>query len=92
MRLTVLVASQETEEDFVLCGVDNKKLLCHRSHRLFHISHNTITIRMDRSNLIVNYLPSGYTEADLEELFQSYGQILSVKVCIHVLIPHACRL
>ena len=35
---------------------------------------------MDRSNLIVNYLPSGFTEADLEELFGPFGPILSIKV------------
>ena len=35
---------------------------------------------MDRSNLIVNYLPSGFTEDDLQELFGSFGSILSIKV------------
>lgn len=35
---------------------------------------------MDRSNLIVNYLPSGYTENDLEELFEPFGPLLSVKI------------
>jgi ELAV like protein 2/3/4 len=35
---------------------------------------------MDRSNLIVNYLPSGYTEKDLEDMFGSFGEILSIKI------------
>lgn len=35
---------------------------------------------MDRSNLIVNYLPSGFDEKDLEEMFGSYGSILSIKI------------
>lgn len=35
---------------------------------------------MDRSNLIVNYLPTGFTEKDLELLFSPFGSILSVKV------------
>ena len=35
---------------------------------------------MDRSNLIVNYLPSGFDEKDLEEMFGPYGSILSIKI------------
>jgi len=35
---------------------------------------------MDRSNLIVNYLPSGFDEKDLEEMFGPYGPILSIKI------------
>ena len=35
---------------------------------------------MDRSNLIVNYLPSGFDEKDLDEMFCSYGSILSIKI------------
>ena len=36
--------------------------------------------KMDRSNLIVNYLPSGFSEADLEGMFSPFGPIISVKV------------
>lgn len=35
---------------------------------------------MDRSNLIVNYLPSGFTETDLEKLFKPFGPLLSAKI------------
>ncbi len=35
---------------------------------------------MDRSNLIVNYLPSGFTETDLDKLFKPFGSLLSVKI------------
>ena len=35
---------------------------------------------MDRSNLIVNYLPTGFTERDLEALFSPFGCIISIKV------------
>ncbi|KAF4734868.1 hypothetical protein FOZ62_025541, partial [Perkinsus olseni] len=35
---------------------------------------------MDKSNLIVNYLPSTFTEADLLEMFERYGAIQSIKV------------
>jgi len=35
---------------------------------------------MDRSNLIVNYLPSGFTENDLKDMFESFGEILSIKI------------
>ena len=33
-----------------------------------------------RNNLIVNYLPSTMTEAQLKEIFQDYGELESVKL------------
>ncbi|KAF4661506.1 hypothetical protein FOZ61_003156 [Perkinsus olseni] len=36
--------------------------------------------QMDKSNLIVNYLPSTFTEADLLEMFERYGAIQSIKI------------
>jgi RNA recognition motif-containing protein len=38
---------------------------------------------MDRSNIIVNYLPSSISEADLENMFKPFGSIVSVKVCFN---------
>jgi hypothetical protein len=37
-------------------------------------------LQMDRSNLIVNYLPSAYGEDDLRQLFCKFGKIQSIKV------------
>jgi hypothetical protein len=45
-----------------------------------HVFLSLVIVLMDRSNLIVNYLPSGFSETDLEELFKPHGQIVSVKV------------
>jgi RNA recognition motif-containing protein len=36
---------------------------------------------MDKSNLIVNYLPTGFVEDDLRSLFSKFGPIQSIKVC-----------
>jgi len=36
---------------------------------------------MDKSNLIVNYLPTGFTEDDLRAIFLTFGAINSIKVC-----------
>jgi ELAV like protein 2/3/4 len=35
---------------------------------------------MDKSNLIVNYLPSSFTEDDLLRIFQPFGPIESIKI------------
>lgn len=35
---------------------------------------------MDKSNLIVNYLPTAYTEDDLRLLFIKFGPVQSIKV------------
>ncbi|KAF4664228.1 hypothetical protein FOL47_005246 [Perkinsus chesapeaki] len=35
---------------------------------------------MDKSNLIVNYLPTTFNESDLKEMFERYGPIQSIKV------------
>ena len=35
---------------------------------------------MDKSNLIVNYLPSGFAESDLHDMFLPFGEIVSIKV------------
>jgi hypothetical protein len=35
---------------------------------------------MDKSNLIVNYLPTAFGEDDLKQLFTKFGPIQSIKV------------
>ena len=36
--------------------------------------------QMDKSNLIVNYLPTAFVEDDLRTLFSKFGPIQSIKV------------
>lgn len=38
---------------------------------------------MDKSNLIVNYLPTAFGEDDLRQLFIKFGPIQSIKVCLY---------
>ncbi len=35
---------------------------------------------MDKSNLIVNYLPTTFTEGEVTQLFMPFGNILTVKI------------
>jgi hypothetical protein len=39
-----------------------------------------LTEAMDKSNLIVNYLPTAFVEDDLRALFNKFGPIHSIKV------------